>query len=68
MIKLECRCWDAYGGPRWCEKHLKFHKEAKIREELYFAKNNVRRLEKQLDKLKQEEDIKTSIIENLLTK
>ena len=25
MIKLECRCWDAYGGPRWCENHLKFH-------------------------------------------
>ncbi len=58
MIKLECRCWDAYGGPRWCENHLKFHKEAKIREELYFAKNHVRQLEKQLEKLKQEEAIK----------
>ena len=58
LIKLECGCWDAYSGPQWCENHFKFHKEAKIREELYFAKNHVRQLEKQLEKLKLPEVIK----------
>ena len=59
LIKLECGCWDAYASGAldvcpgfWCENHLKFHKEARIREDLYFAKNHVRRLEKQLEKLK----------------
>lgn len=63
LVKLECGCWDTYGGNQWCEKHLKLHKEAKIHEELYFAKNNVRRLEKKIEMLKEEEPIKVSIIE-----
>ena len=49
-IKLECSCWDAYSGSQWCEEHIKFHKEAKIREELYFAENNVKILKKRLEK------------------
>lgn len=66
LIKLECGCWDAYGGPQWCEKHLKLHKEATIRENLYYAKNNVRRLEKKLEKLKQEEPIRSIDHRNLI--
>ena len=54
LIKLECGCRDTdrLQLNRWCENHLKFHKEARIRENLYYAKNNVRQLEKQLEKLK----------------
>ena len=48
---IKCGCWDARQGPQWCDNHLKFHKEAKIRDGLYFAKNSVRQLEKQLEKL-----------------